>query len=318
MFCTASTTIASGALAERMKFGAYLILSAFVCTFLYPIIGHWIWGGGWLQEMGFVDLSGSTQVHVIGGCIALVGCMMLGPRDRRYGTHGRIRIIAGHSMPLSVLGFFILWLGWFGFNAGSLLSAHQPSVLGTIVINTQLAGCSGLLVALFFSWIRYGKPDISMALNGGLAGLVAITAGSHVILPIEACFIGSIGGLIVLLGIPLLDRLRLDDPVGAIAVHGIAGVWGTVALGLFAGQNLVTEFGAKSAGLFHGGSPRLLAIQFTGVFCVAACTLAFSALILWALKSIMGIRVQAKAEIHGLDIEEFGVDSYNDFQIFSH
>lgn len=318
MFCTATTTIASGALAERMKFGSYLLLSAAVSLLLYPMIGYWIWGGGWLQELGFVDLSGSTQVHAIGGSIAFVGCLMVGPRDRRYGQHGRLRIIAGHSMPLTVLGCFILWLGWFGFNMGSLMSVSSPEALGLIAVNTQLAGCSGLLISLLFSWIRYRKPDISMALNGALAGLVGVTAGCHVILPVEACFIGMVAGCLVLVGVPMLDRWRLDDPVGAIVVHGLSGIWGTVAVGLFAGPELVSLYGGESVGLFHGGGPRLLAIQFTGVFSVAVVSMLFAYGVLSALKALFGLRVSPRAELHGLDIEEFGVDSYNDFQIFSH
>ena len=318
MFCTACTTIASGALAERMKFGAYLLLTAFVSVFLYPVVGHWIWGGGWLQSEGFVDLSGSTQVHVLGGCIALVGCKMLGPRHKRYGPHGRLKIIAGHAMPLTVLGCFILWFGWFGFNMGSLMSAHRPEQLGRIAINTQLAGCAGLLVSLTFSWIRYGKPDISMALNGALAGLVAVTAGCHVVLPVEACLMGGVAGCIVLLGVPFLDKWRLDDPVGAIVVHGMAGIWGTLAVGLFAGATLVTDFGGETAGLFHGGGPRLLAVQFTGLFCVILFTIIVVFAVLWTLTHLIGIRVSPKGELQGLDIDEFGVDSYNDFQIFSH
>jgi Amt family ammonium transporter len=243
---------------------------------------------------------------------------MIGPRHKRYGTHGRLKIIAGHSMPLTVLGCFILWFGWFGFNMGSLMSVHQPEFLGLIAINTQLAGSCGLLIALTFSWIRYGKPDISMALNGALAGLVSITAGCHVVSPFEACLIGATSGIIVLLGVPFLDKWRLDDPVGAIAVHGMSGIWGTLAVGLFAGTSLVTNFGGETAGLFHGGGPRLLALQFTGLFCVILVAITFTFVVLWVISRLIGIRVSPKGELHGLDIDEFGVESYNDFQIFSH
>ena len=318
MFCTAATTIASGAFAERIKFGPYLILSTLVSLILYPIVGHWIWGGGWLQVMGFVDLSGSTLVHLVGGVIAVVGCKILGPRAKKFGADGRLRIIPAHSLPLSVLGCFILWLGWFGFNMGSLMSVKDPEALGKIAMNTQLAGCAGCLISLFFSWIRYGKPDISMALNGALAGLVGITAGCHVMLPIEATLIGAVAGVIVIFGVPYLDSIKLDDPVGAIAVHGMSGAWGTLAVGLFAGQELVTKYGGQTCGIFHGGGPRLFAIQATGVFCVIAFTAGMSWLFIWGIDKVFGLRVPKKEEQHGLDIEEFGVDSYNDFQIFSH
>jgi ammonium transporter, Amt family len=318
MFCTATTTIASGAFAERIKFGPYLLMSAIVSLILYPVLGQWIWGGGWLQRLGFVDLAGSTQVHLVGGIIALVGVKFLGPRAKKFGAHGRLRIIPAHSLPLSILGCFILWVGWFGFNMGSLMSVSDPEALGTIAMNTQLGGCSGCLVALFFSWIRYGKPDISMALNGALAGLVSITAGCHVILPAEAMLIGALAGLIVLYGVPYLDKLKLDDPVGAIVVHGMCGIWGTLAVGLFAGQNLISKYGAQSVGLFHGGGPRLLSIQLTGIVCVIVFTAGFSWFCLWGINQLFGLRVSKKGEQHGLDIEEFGVDSYNDFQIFSH
>jgi Amt family ammonium transporter len=318
MFCTATTTIASGAMAERIKFSSYLCLSTIVSLVIYPVVGMWTWGGGWLAREGFIDLAGSTQVHMVGGMIALVGCLFLGPRKKKYGAHGRLRIIPGHSLPLATLGAFILWFGWFGFNLGSLMSVKDPEMMGLVTVNTLMAGCCGCLAAMFFSWIRYSKPDVSMAINGALAGLVSITAGCHVMSTMEAMIVGGIGGLLVLYGVPLLDRLKVDDPVGAIVVHGMGGLWGTLAIGLFANADLVLRVGGSSAGLFHGGGPSLLAIQLTGAICVALFVGIFVSAVMWVIHYTLGLRVSVNSEERGLDLDEFGVESYNDFQIFSH
>jgi Amt family ammonium transporter len=308
MFCTATTTIASGAMAERIKFGPYLLLSTIISLFIYPILGMWAFGGGWLAQQGFVDLAGASQVHLVGGVIALIGCLFLGPRSKKYGSHGRLKIIPGHSLPLATLGAFILWFGWFGFNLGSLMSTGDPELMGLVTINTLIAGCSGCLVALFFSWVRYGKPDVSISINGVLTGLVSITAGCHVFSTVESMVVGSIGGVLVLYGVPLLDRIKVDDPVGAVVVHGMGGLWGTLAVGLFSSQS----------GLFHGGGFNQLLIQVTGASAITLSSALMVTVVFWLIRNTFGLRVSQSAEERGLDIEEFGVESYNDFQIFSH
>ncbi len=233
-FCGAAATIVAGGMAERMNFKAYLIYSFLISAIVYPIIGHWIWGGGWLSEMGFMDFAGSTVVHTTGGIAALIGTIMLKPRIGKYGVDGKAKAIAGHSIPLASLGVFILWFGWFGFNAGSTLGVSNAGLdIGRVAINTNLAAALGGIGAMIMVWKQFGKPDLSMAMNGALAGLVGVTAPCMFIEPWAACVIGLSSGVIVVLGVELLDRLHIDDPVGAIPVHGMCGICGTICVGIF-------------------------------------------------------------------------------------
>ena len=249
VFCGAAATIVAGGVAERVKFKSYLIYSFIISAFIYPIIGHWIWGGGWLADLGFVDFAGSTVVHATGGWAAFIGAYVLGPRLGKYNGSGSVKVIAGHSMPLASLGVFLLWFGWFGFNCGSTLGVGDGSVIARIAINTNIAAATGALIAMATSWKLFKKPDLSMTMNGSLAGLVAITAPCAFVSPIEAIIIGAVAGVIVVLGIILLDKIKVDDPVGAVPVHGMNGIWGTLAVGLFGHKSL----GLAYDGLFHGG-----------------------------------------------------------------
>jgi len=264
-FCGAAATIVAGAMAERMKFSAYLMYTVVISAVVYPIIGHWVWGGGWLSEMGFADFAGSTVVHAVGGWSAFIGAMLLGPRIGKYTNGKTVKAIAGHSIPLAALGVFILWFGWFGFNAGSALGVGDGSLIGLVAINTNLAAASGAITAMIVVWVRYGKPDLSMTMNGALAGLVAITAGCAFVDPWAAIAIGAIGGVIVVFGVALLDKIRVDDPVGAVSVHGMNGIWGTLAVGLFGKGSL----GLTNDGLFYGGGFSQLGVQALGTFVCA-------------------------------------------------
>lgn len=312
-FCAAAATICAGAMAGRLRFSAYLLLTAWICGVVYPVAGHWNWGGGWLHTMGFHDLAGSAQVHLLGGTIALWGSCRIGPRIGRYDKLGRPRIIQGHSLPLSVLGTFILWFGWFGFNIGSALTLAEGPGLARIAINTHLGACAGAFCALAISWIRFRIPDLTMALNGCLAGLVSITACCDIVEPFAALSIGLAGGALTAFSIPLLDRLRIDDPVGAVPVHGLAGIWGCLAPGFLAHPDL-----AERAGLLYGGGLQFLSIQLIGIIAVILWT----SLTIWpallAVDKLVGLRLPPEAELRGLDIEEFGNEAYNDFQVFSH
>jgi Amt family ammonium transporter len=311
-FAGAAATIVAGGVAERMKFSAYLLYAVVISALVYPIVGHWVWGGGWLAELGFYDFAGSTVVHGVGGTAALVGSMMLGPRIGKFDKNGRPKVISGHSMPLAALGVFILWLGWFGFNAGSTLSLSDPYIVSLIVINTSVAAAAGAIVAMIVAWIKFGKPDVSIAFNGVLAGLVGITAPCAAVTPLAAIAIGAIAGVVVVLGLLLFDRLQIDDPVGAISVHGLCGIWGTLAVGLWGLESL----GAPGDGLFVGGGLEVLGVQALGT---AVC-LGFVALTMWvAFKAIdmtSGLRVSRDAELRGLDVHEHGMESYSGFQIF--
>jgi Amt family ammonium transporter len=238
-FCGAAATIVAGGMAERMKFHAYLIYSFIISAFIYPIVGHWIWGGGWLSNMGFADFAGSTVVHTVGGMAALVGTIILKPREGKFGVDGKPNAIPAHSIPLASLGVFILWFGWFGFNAGSTLGVSNAGFdIGRVAINTNLAAAMGGIFAMLTVWKRFGKPDLSMAMNGALAGLVAITAPCAFVEPWAALVIGAIGGVVVVLGVELLDKLQVDDPVGAVPVHGFCGVLGTISIGIFGKEAL--------------------------------------------------------------------------------
>jgi Amt family ammonium transporter len=315
VFAATAATIVSGAMAERTRFVAYLIYSFVISLFIYPISGHWIWGGGWLGNLGFVDFAGSTVVHSLGGWCALVGAVLLGPRVGKYvRCNGQISVkaIQGHNLPLATLGVLILWFGWFGFNAGSTVAGTDLSI-AFIAVNTNLAAVAGAIGAMFLSWIRSKKPDISMSLNGALAGLVGITAGCADVSPGSAILIGLIAGVIVELSVELIDKvLHVDDPVGAVSVHGVCGAWGTLAVGLFAQP----EYGGL-AGLFFGGGLKQLGVQALGVVSVFGWTVAASLVLFGLLKVTIGLRVSPEEELRGLDIGEHGSEAYAGFQIFT-
>ncbi len=303
VFCATSATIVSGAMAERTKFGSYLIYTAAITTFLYPIFGSWAWGGlfdggGWLEKLGFHDFAGSTVVHSIGGWAALAGAIVLGPRIGKY-KGDRINPIPGHNIPLAALGVFILWLGWFGFNPGSTTAVGGGS-FAFIAVTTNMAAAAGALGALFCSWIFFKKPDPSFALNGTLAGLVAITAGCDVIPVHYAALTGLLAGILVVFACVFIDRIRIDDPVGAVSVHGICGAFGTLAVGLF----------AANGGLLNGGGPSLLITQAIGVGSAFLWSFILSMAIFLAIKYTVGLRVSAEEEIEGLDVTEHGMYAY--------
>lgn len=313
VFAATAATIVSGAMAERTKFVGYLIYSVFITLFIYPIVGHWIWGGGWLSSLStpMVDFAGSTVVHSVGGWLALAGAIVIGPRLGKYGPNGESRAIMGHNLPLAALGVFILWFGWFGFNAGSTTEASQS--IGLIAVTTNLAAAAGAIGAMITVWIKDKKPEPTMSLNGVLAGLVGITAGCANVSPVAAIMIGFIAGIIVVLSVEFLDKvLKIDDPVGAVSVHGVCGAWGTLAVGLFASK----EFGGVS-GLFDGGGMALLGSQFIGVISVFAWCMVAGLILFGLIKATSGLRVSAEEERRGLDITEHGVESYSGFQIFT-
>jgi len=308
VFCATAATIVSGAMAERTKFIAYCIYSVVISALIYPVSGHWIWGGGWLAQLGFHDFAGSTAVHMVGGIAAFIGAALLGPRIGKYGKDGKPKAFPGHSLTLGALGVFILWFGWFGFNPGSTLSATGDDTLfsmGNIFVTTNLAAAAGATVTMIITWIKYKKPDISLTLNGALAGLVAITAGCDAVSPLGATLIGTIAAFVVVFGIEFIDKvLKIDDPVGAIAVHGLCGATGTILVGLF----------AVDGGLFYGGGWNMLGIQFLGVVSVAAWVVVTMLIVFTIIKKTVGLRVSPAEEIVGLDIEEHGlVSSYADF-----
>lgn len=314
MFAATAATIVSGAVAERMKFTSYLIYTVVLTALVYPISGHWHWGGGWLYELGFIDFAGSSVVHAVGGFAGLAAAWMLGPRIGKYNKDGSANVIPGHSLPLAALGVFILWFGWFGFNGGSTLAGMSPGI-GFVMVTTILASSAGMVSALITNWIRTGHPSTEMALNGVLAGLVAITAGAANVTPVGAVIIGLIAGPVLVFGIELIEKvLKVDDPVGAVAVHGINGMWGTIAVGLFAysGTNVLTEMGEVN-GLFYGGGVSLLGIQVLGTLVISAWAFGTMALTFFILKKTVGIRVSEREELEGLDISEHGTVSYPEF-----
>lgn len=312
-FCGAAATIVAGGMAERMRFQAYLIYSFIISAFIYPIIGHWIWGGGWLSRLGFTDFAGSTVVHAVGGFAALIGTILIGPRLGKYNRDGSANVIAGHSIPLASLGVFILWFGWFGFNPGSTLAVDNGSLIAKIAMNTNLAAAAGGITAMFAVWRIFGKPDLSMAMNGALAGLVAITASCAFVSSIDSIIIGSIGGLLVILAVILLDKLQIDDPVGAFPVHGINGIWGTLAVGLFGRA----DAGLINNGLFYGGGFKLFSIQLLGLLSAVLFVLICMGLLFKFIDKSIGLRVSRDEELKGLDIGEHGMESYSGFQIFT-
>lgn len=305
VFAATAATIVSGCVAERIKFSSFMLFSFALVAVIYPIQGHWIWGGGWLGGMGFLDFAGSTVVHSVGGWAGLAGIIVLGPRLGKYGADGRAQPIPGHNMPLVTLGGFILWLGWFGFNPGSAMAA-DPDAIARIAVTTNLAAAAGVSASSLASRAMFGKADLSMSVNGALAGLVAITAPCANVTPLGAVLIGLAAGVIACVSIPFLDRIKIDDPVGAVSVHLVCGVFGTLALGLFAAPSI--DEGV--AGLFYGGGAGLLVKQLTGVVSVGAFTFVLS-LVLWrVVRAAMGVRVSAEEESAGLDIAEHGMEAY--------
>lgn len=292
MFAATAATIISGAVAERIKLGAFMLAATIIVTFAYPITGSWQWGGGWLQDIGFVDFAGSSLVHAFGGYAALAAVFVLGPRLGKYLPDGKIKPILAHSMPLATIGVLLLFLGWFGFNGGSVLSA-DPGPVSLVFVTTSLAGAAGGIAASFTSWILLKKPDLSMALNGILAGLVGITAGADSIAPWPAILVGAIAGILVVISVLTLDRLKIDDPVGAVSVHGVCGNWGTLAVGIF-------------------GSSTFFA-QLIGTVSVSLFAFLFSLITFAVIKAIIGIRVSPEEEEEGLDIGEHGQEAYPNF-----
>jgi Amt family ammonium transporter len=305
-FAATAATIVSGAMAERTRFVAYLIYSAVITAVIYPVVVHWLWGGGWLAQLStpMVDFAGSTIVHSVGGWAALVGAVFLGPRLGKYDAQGRPRAIPGHSIPFAVLGTLILWVGWYGFNPGSQLAAD--GAIGQIAITTTLSAAAGALLAMAGSWVWAGKPDVSMTANGALAGLVAITAGCAAVDQWAALVIGALGGALVVASVRFFDRVRVDDPVGAISVHGVCGAFGTLAVGLF----------AADGGLLVGDGPDLLVSQAIGVAAVFAFVVAASAVLFAVIKATVGLRVSEDEEHAGLDVHEHGAPGYGGF-VFS-
>jgi len=298
MFAATAATIVSGAVAERIKLGSFLIFSTIYVAIVYPIYGSWKWGAGWLDAKGFYDFAGSTIVHSVGGWAALAGVIMLGPRLGKY-VGGGIRPIMGHSMPLATIGVFLLWLGWFGFNGGSVLSA-DPALVSYTLVTTSLASAAGIMGAMLTSWIVQKKPDLTMALNGSLAGLVGITAGADSVAISSAIMIGIIAGALVVFSVILFDKAKLDDPVGAISVHLVCGIWGTLAVGIFS-TNPDHSIGA----------------QLMGIGAAAALCFPVALIIFGILRATLGIRVDEDEELKGLDLSEHGMESYAGFQIFS-
>ena len=309
VFAGVAATIVSGAMAERTKFQAYLLYSMVITALIYPIVGHWIWGGGWLSSLGFQDFAGSTVVHGVGAWAALAGVLLIGPRLGKYGPKGEIRAIPGHSMPMAMLGVFILWFGWFGFNAGSTMGAMGAG-FAAIAVTTNLAAAAAAITGMLTAWSRAGKPDVALTAGAAIAGLVAITAGCAFVEPWAAVLIGAVAGVLYVVSVIALDRLKIDDPVGAIPAHGIAGAFGTLATGLLASPRLVEAAGVGKAGLFYGGGADQLIVQATGVAAVFGFVFISSLALFAAVKATVGLRVSEEEEIHGLDIHEHGMWGY--------
>ena len=317
VFCATTATIVSGAMAERTKFISYCVYSGVISALIYPIEAHWIWGGGWLSQLGFHDFAGSCAIHMVGGISALVGAAILGPRIGKFtedknGKITKVNAIPGHNITIGALGVFILWLGWYGFNGAAAKSVEQ---LGSIFVTTTIAPALATVVCMIFTWLKYGKPDVSMCLNASLAGLVAITAGCDVTDALGAIIIGSVAGLLVCFGVWFLDYvLRVDDPVGAVAVHMMNGIWGTIAVGLFAtnsapGYSIADSKGNELVGLFYGGGFKLLGLQLAGFVSVAAWTVVTITIVFLVIKATLGLRVSEEEEIVGLDPTEHGLPS---------
>jgi Amt family ammonium transporter len=311
VFAATAATIVSGAMAERTRFVGYLVYSFFISLFIYPVFGSWAWGGlldggGWLEKLGFLDFAGSTVVHSVGGWLALAGAIVLGPRIDKYGPDGKPKAIPGHNIPVAALGVFILWFGWFGFNPGSTTTGDGS--IGYIAVTTNLAAAAGAILAMITAWVIMKKPDASMALNGALAGLVAITAPCDGVSPFGAIIIGSVAGVLVVLSVLFIDRtLKVDDPVGAVSVHGVNGLWGTLSAGLF---NMET-------GLFYGGGLKQLGVQALGAGAAFVWAFGLGLVLFYAISKTIGLRVTAEEELKGLDIGEHGMEAYSGFQVFT-
>jgi Amt family ammonium transporter len=313
VFAATAATIVSGGVAERTKFSTYILMSIIVTGFIYPISGHWAWGSlngdasaGWLEGLGFMDFAGSTVVHSVGGWVALAGAMVVGPRLGKYGPDGKPNAIPGHNIPLGGLGVLILWFGWFGFNPGSTTTADNT--IGIIAMNTSLAAAAGVLGAMATAWSKYGKPDMSMTMNGALAGLVAITAPCYTVSPFYAVIIGLIGGIICVFSIDFIDKvLKVDDPVGAVSVHGTCGAWGTIATGLF----------SYDVGLFLGGGIGQTITQIIGVAAVFVWAFGAGWIAFSILKAVVGVRASDEDQMKGLDVSEHDMEAYNGSQIFT-
>ena len=324
VFCATTATIVSGAMAERTKFLSYCVYSAVISALIYPIEAHWIWGGGWLSQLGFHDFAGSCAIHMVGGISALIGAKILGPRIGKFekdssGKVIKVNAFPGHNIPIGALGVFILWLGWYGFNGAAATSIDQ---LGSIFVTTTIAPAVATVTCMIFTWIKYGKPDVSMCLNASLAGLVAITAPCDVTDAFGSICIGVVAGLLVVFGVWLLDyKLHIDDPVGAVAVHMMNGIWGTLAVGLFAtpsapGYSIANAAGEEIKGLFYGGGFELLGLQLLGFVSVAAWTAVTITILFLVIKATIGLRASREEEIKGLDITEHGLTSaYAGFEV---
>ena len=306
VFCATAATIVSGAMAERTKFTGYLLYSVFISALIYPVFGSWAWGSlfngnGWLENLGFIDFAGSTVVHSVGGWAGLAGAIVLGPRLGKYTKEGGIKPILGHSMPLAALGVFILWLGWFGFNPGSTTAANKD--IAMIFVNTNLAAAAGAVLAMLTSWMKFGKPEVGMSLNGGLAGLVAITSPCATVSPLSAVIIGAIAGIIVVFSVIFFDRIKVDDPVGAISVHGVNGAWGTLAAGIF-------NMGGTSA--------KIIGVQILGIVACFIWTFCTAFILFKIIDKTIGLRVSPEEEGEGLDMSEHGGIAYPDFEVSSY
>jgi len=305
VFCATAATIISGAVAERTKFSAYLIYSVFVSAIIYPIFGSWAWGSlyhgqGWLENLGFIDFAGSTVVHSMGGWIALAGAIVVGPRIGKYDKNGKSKVIPGHNIPLAFLGIFLLWFGWYGFNPGSTTTGN--SSIAIIAVTTTLAAAAGAVSAMIYTWIKFGKCDAGMTLNGALAGLVGITAGCANVSPLSAVIIGVIAGVLVVISVLTLDKMKIDDPVGAVSAHGVCGAWGTLAAGLFDQ---------------HGFSFAVVGVQCIGIVTCFVWAFGTGMILFKVIDAIVGMRVSHDEELAGLDFSEHGANSYPDFHIVS-
>jgi len=313
VFAGTAATIVSGAVAERIKFISFLIFAFILVAVMYPLTGHWIWGGGWLQAMGFWDFAGSSVVHSVGGWAALAGVIVLGPRLGKYRADGKVNPIMGHNMSMVTLGGLVLWFGWFGFNPGSTMGVGDGSAIAHIAVTTNTAAATAILSSIVVAWLTMGKPDLSMIINGALAGLVAITAGCAFVDVNSAAIIGLVAGALAVFAVPLFDKLKLDDPVGALSVHLVNGVFGTLAVGLFAVDKITGN--ATGNGLFFGGGFHLLGVQAIGVLAVGGFTFVVAMIVWLVLKQTLGIRVSREEELGGLDRGEHGAEAYAGFQI---
>ena len=311
VFCGTAATIVSGAVAERIKYLSFIVFSFVLTLVIYPIVGHWIWGGGWLADIGFMDFAGDTAVHSVGGWAALAGAMILGPRIGKYDKDGKPKAIPGHSMSLAVIGLFVLWLGWFGFNPGSTMSFQNPADVMHILVTTNTSAIAAVLTSTITSWVFLGKPDLGMTVNGCLAGLVGITGGCAYVSIESSLIIGALSGILVVFAVVFFDKIHVDDPVGATSVHLGCGVFGTICVGLFA-ESGVTSLSTVD-GLFFGGGFTQLGLQLLGIVAVGAFTFVTSGLVWLILKATVGIRVSREEELAGLDIGEHGNQAYPDF-----